>query len=50
MKNFMEFGNGVPCAEGHVACGCDDRSEDQDMVIVGMLKGALFAYIAAKLL
>jgi hypothetical protein len=48
-RYFMEFGNGVPCAQGHVACDCDDRSEDQDMVIVGMLKGALFAYLAAKL-
>lgn len=48
--NRVELGNGVPCAECEQLhqCGCVGRS-DIEMVIVGMLKSALYAYLAAKL-
>jgi hypothetical protein len=44
-----QLGNGVPCAKGHVDCDCEDRSPDADMVIVGMLKRATYAYIVQTL-
>lgn len=44
------LGNGVQCDKGHVACDCICRCrEDEDMVIVGMLKRAVYAYLAKEL-
>jgi hypothetical protein len=45
----LTLGNGVYCAQGHVACDCEDRDVDQDMAIVGMLKRATYAFLAKEL-
>lgn len=49
-KSCVPIGNGVPCSLGHIACDCEDRSdEEQEMVVMGMMKRATYAYLVAKL-
>ena len=49
-RSCVPIGNGVPCSMGHIACDCEDRSdEEQEMIVMGMMKRATYAYLVAKL-